>query len=98
MLSARRHQNVCSTEHIVAVTEIIEGDLNLSITRCAQYLDLSYGTLWHIFHLDLQLHSYKVQITQELKAADHTVQRTYTLIERLNNSVWLTIFALNFLE
>ncbi|CAH2101163.1 unnamed protein product [Euphydryas editha] len=43
----------------------------------ALYLGLSYGTLWRILHLDLHLHPYQIQLTQELKPADHTMRRSY---------------------
>ena len=37
----------------------------------------SYGTLWRILHLDLHLHPYKVQFTQQLKPADQLQRRRY---------------------
>lgn len=71
------HRNARSTENIAAVSESVEEDPNLSIPRRAQHLGLSYGTLWRILHLDLHLHPCKVQLTQELKPADHGMRRTY---------------------
>ena len=52
----------------------------MSISRCSQELGLSYDTLWHILHLDcadLHLHTYKVQLTQQLKPADHSQRHRY---------------------
>ena len=50
-------------------------DPNVSIARCSQQFGLSDGTFWRILHLDLQLHPYKVQLTQQLKPADHSQRR-----------------------
>lgn len=52
-------------------------DLNLSIPRRPQYLGLSYGTICLILHLNLHLHSNKVQLTEELEPAAHKLLRTY---------------------
>ena len=49
----------------------------VSIPRRSQELGLPYGTLWRILHFDLHLHPYKVQLTQKLKAADHSQRRRY---------------------
>ena len=49
----------------------------MSITRGSQELGLSYGTLWHILHLDLHLHPCKVQLMQQLKPADHSQRHGY---------------------
>jgi len=38
---------------------------------------MSYTSLWRILHLDLHLHPYKVQITQQLKPADHSRRHRY---------------------
>lgn len=70
-------RNARSLENIAAVSASVTADPNLSIPRRAQQLGLSYGSAWRILHLDLHLHPYKVQITQELKPADHGQRRTY---------------------
>ena len=49
----------------------------MSIRRRSQELLLSYGPLWRILHLELHLHSYKVQHTQKLKPADHSQRRRF---------------------
>ena len=49
----------------------------MSILLCPQELGLSYGILWQIYHLNLQLHPYKVQLTQQLKPVDHSIRRKY---------------------
>lgn len=54
-----QHRNPRSTESIGAVSESVDEDLNLSTTRHAQHLGLTYGTLWRILHL----HFYKIQLT-----------------------------------
>ena len=60
------------TENNAAVSESLADDLNVSIPRRSQKSGLSYGTLWSIWHLDLHLHQYKNQLTQQLKPADHS--------------------------
>lgn len=50
-----------------------------TVRKCE--LELSYGTLWGIKHLDLHLHPYKVHFTQQLKPANHLQRRRY--VERL---------------
>ena len=50
-----------SAENIAIVSESVKEEPNVSGIR------LPYSTLWHILHLDLHPHSYKVQLTQLLK-------------------------------
>ena len=57
------HRFVHSTENIAIVSESIAEDPNVSFPHRSQQLGLSYGTLWRIFHLNLYLHPYKVQLT-----------------------------------
>ena len=71
------HRKARSMENIAAVSASVEEDPNLSIPRRSQQLGLSYGSLWRILHLDLHLHPYKVQLTQQLKPADHSLRRRY---------------------
>ena len=70
-----------SAENIAIVSESIAEDPNVSIPRHFQELRWSYGTLLHILDLDLYIHPYKVQLTQQLKPADHTQHRRY--VERV---------------
>ena len=64
-------------ENIAIVSERGAEDPNVSIPRHSQELGLSCGTLWRIFHLELHLHPYKVQLTQQLKPADHSQRCRY---------------------
>ena len=50
-------------------SQSVAEDPNVSIPPHYEELGLSYGTLWHIMHLGLQLHPYKVQFMQQLKPA-----------------------------
>ena len=50
---------------------------NMSISRRAPYLGLSYGSLWSILHLNLHIQSYKVQLTQKLQFPNHRYRRIY---------------------
>ena len=45
-------------------TVLISENDGVSIPRHSQKLGLSYGTLWRILHLDLDLLPYKVHLTQ----------------------------------
>ena len=77
LLSLVHHRFARSAENIATVSKSVVEDPNVSIPRRSQELGLSYGTLWHILHLHLYLHSYKVQLTQKLKPADYSQRRTY---------------------
>ena len=43
--------------------ESVAKDPTVPIPRRSQELELPYGILWHLMHLDLHLHRYKVQLT-----------------------------------
>ena len=66
-----------SAENIATVSESVVKDPNVSIPHRSQELGLSYGTLRRIMHLDLHLHPYKVQLTQQLKPSNHSQRRRY---------------------
>ena len=66
-----------SAENIAIVSENVAKGPNVSIPRNPQKLGLSYDTLWCILYLDLQLHPYKVQLTQQLKLANHSQHPRY---------------------
>ena len=70
------HRFAHSAENIAIVSECVAEDPNVSIPRRSQVLGLSYGTLWLSLHLDLHLRPYKVQLTQQMKPADHVIFRT----------------------
>ena len=61
-----------SAGNIAIVSESVAKDPNGSISHRFQELGQSYGTLWRTLHLDLHLHPYVVQLTQQLKLADHS--------------------------
>ena len=48
-----------------------------TISRRAQELSLSETSLRRILHLDLGMHPYKIQLTQELKINDHRQRRIF---------------------
>ena len=52
------HRFALFAENIAIVSDIVAEDTNVSIPRSSQALRLSYGILWRILHLDLQLHLY----------------------------------------
>ena len=57
--------------NIASVVHSVEKNPGLSIPRRSLELDISQTTLHRILHKDLCLKAYKVQLTQELKPADH---------------------------
>ena len=65
------HRFARSAENIAFLSDHVAEDPNVSIPRRSQELRLSYGTLWRILQLDLHLHPNKIQLTQQLKPADH---------------------------
>ena len=77
MVRPVHHRFVSYAENITFVTESVAEDPNVSITRRSQELGMSYGIFWRILHLDLHLHPYKAQLTQQLKSADHLQRRRY---------------------
>lgn len=57
-------------ENINAVQQIIEGAPKISVRRVAQETNLSVGTCHCILKRNLQLHSYKIHVYQELLPID----------------------------
>ena len=61
-------------------------------------LQLSHDTIWRIFHLNLHLQPYKVQVTQQLEPADHSQRRRYvkwvhkqqTVDENFSNKIFFS--------
>lgn len=72
-----RRRNARSNENIAAVRESVRENPRQSIFRRAQELGLSETSTRRILHLDLGLHPYKIQLTQELKINDHRQRRAF---------------------
>ena len=69
----------------------------MSISRRSQELELSYGTLRRILQLDLHIHQYKHQLTQQLDPANHS--QRYRYVEWvLEQCIERQIFEQNFLR
>ena len=75
------HRFARSAENIAYASENVSEDPNVSIPRRSQKLRLAYVTSWRIWHLDLHLHSYKVQLTKQLKPAYHSQRHRYVECE-----------------
>ena len=89
------HRFARSAVNIDIVNESVAEDPNVAIPRRPKELQLSYDTLYCILHLNLHLHSYKIQLTQQLKPADHShVVDTWNGC--WNNRQWTTIFRTKF--
>ena len=56
----------------------------------SQTLDISVTSLWRILRNDLDLHSYKIKLTQELKPLDHQNRRMFQnrAEKQLENGLW----------
>ena len=66
-----------SQEHIDMVRESVAEDPRMSIPRRSQQLGIPQTTTWRILRKDLALKPFKVQLTQELKPADHQQRRIF---------------------
>ena len=67
-----------SVENITAIETSVANDPNQSIPRRSQELGIAQTSLWQILRKDLDLHSYKIKLTQELKPMDHLKRRTFS--------------------
>ena len=72
-----RARSARSAENIAAVRQSVQDNPRLSIPRRSQQLGLSSTSTWRILRLDLGLHPYKIQLTQELKITDHRQRREF---------------------
>ena len=63
------------SQNIAAVSASVHDNPSTSIHHRYQQLDLSYSTTQRILTKDLHFHAYKIQLTQELKPADHRQRR-----------------------
>ena len=89
------HRFARTAENIAIVSASVTDDLKVAILSRSQELRLSYGTLWHILHLDLHPNPYKVELMQQLKPADHSQSRRY--VKRLlDKRRWMAIFRTKF--
>lgn len=68
---------VRSAENISVVRDSVAEEPSTSTRRRAQQLNISRTSLMRILNKDLNLHAYKVQLTQELKPTDHFKRRQY---------------------
>ena len=57
------HLRIARSAENIAIESGVAEHPNVSIPHHSQELGLSYSTLWHILHLDIHLHPYKVHIT-----------------------------------
>lgn len=72
-----RRRNVRSAQNVAAVRDSVRENPRQSISRRAQELRLSETSLRRILHLNLGMHPYKIQLTQELKINDHRQRRIF---------------------
>ena len=71
-------EHFCQTEEqIVLVQNSVIASPRKSIRRRSQELDIPTSSLHLILHKKLQMHTYKIQFTQNLKPADHGRRRRF---------------------
>ena len=75
-----------STENIAAVSESVRESPSASVRHRAQELAISKTSVHQILRIDLHLHPYKVQLTQQLNIQDHRQRREFAAwaLERLD--------------
>ncbi|CAH1994639.1 unnamed protein product [Acanthoscelides obtectus] len=73
-----RPRSVRTPENIAVVKESVRDDPKQSTTRRSQALGISTTSLLRILHKDLNVHGYKIPLTQELRRADHFSRRTFS--------------------
>lgn len=66
-----------SAENIAAVRESVAENPGTSIRHRSQQIDIPRSSLHRILTKYLNLHPYKIQLTQELKPADHALRRVF---------------------
>ena len=65
---------MCTIENIAAVAESVCEAPSPSIHRLSQQLNISETSLRRIFHKDLGMMPYKIQLIQELRPIDHPMR------------------------
>ncbi|KAL4125925.1 hypothetical protein QTP88_010162 [Uroleucon formosanum] len=75
--SPRRKRSQRTNENIAVVNDSVIVSPSKSIRRRSQQLGIGISSLQRILKNDLHLHAYKIQLTQELKPADHTKRREF---------------------
>ena len=73
-----RPKSVRTPEKIAAVKQSVKDDPKQSTTRRSLELGISRTSLHRILHKDLNLHAYKIQLTQQLKPIDHFSRRVFS--------------------
>ena len=72
-----RQSSARSVKNIAAAEASVEESPNVFLTRRSQALGISVTTLWRILRNDIDVHSYKIKLTQELKTLDHQKRRIF---------------------
>ena len=72
-----KQRSARSVENIAAAEASVEESPNVFLTRRSQALGISVTSLWRILWNDLGLHTYKIELTQELKRLDYQKRRMF---------------------
>ena len=98
MVKSPERKRSCRTEkHLVFVPDSVTVNPGKSIRQRLQQLDISTTSWQQIFHKNLHLQSYKIQLTQNLKPVDRGMRRQFAdwVLDRLaldNNFLKQIIF------
>lgn len=75
--SPGRNRNVRTQQNIAVVQDSVNVSPMKSLRRRSQQLGMSTSSVHRILKKDLHMHPYKIQLTQELKPADHAKRRRF---------------------
>lgn len=87
-----------SAANIVGVHESVQESLKQLIPRRAQELGLCQTSTWRVLRQEVGLHSYEIQLIQELKVNDHKQRRFFAKwasrsLHEIANFGWKTILS-----
>ena len=72
-----RQRSARTVENVAAAEASVEESPTVSLTRRSPALGISETSLCRILRNDLDLHPYKIKLTQELKPLDHQKRRMF---------------------
>jgi len=75
--SPGRNRNVRTQQNIAVVQDSVNVSPVKSLRRRSQQLGMSTSSVHRILKKDLHMHPYKIQLTQQLKPADHAKRRRF---------------------
>lgn len=77
-MEIKRRELARSVENIRAVQESATENPQMSVERRSEHLGISRTLTWRILKKDLGLDPYTIQLTQQVKPADHGQRSAFT--------------------